>query len=228
MQEGWRSKLKSGGWCYRQDVFSASKAEKQRDWMHRPIRVDARGFRIIALPQNQSYLLPAHHFPADARFLEALHHLSTRHLRRQNDLQCARHRSGRGIRARTACTNGLTRYHGVDGAGDVEEMTASFVHFADLTQENLAAKACWVVSFAVAEHVRARLSRVRAQPPYARMPWHCAPLGPTWVSGRGTSTLARMHTCGSCGPRLLLGWWSRAFVDLVSGPANAAEFGGGT
>ena len=83
--------------------------------------------------------------------------------------------------------DGLTRYHGVDGAGDVEEMTASFVHFADLTQENLALpKACWVVSFAVAEHVPRT-----SEPAYVRnLHTHaCRGIvlhwGPPGVSGRG-------------------------------------------
>ena len=79
-----------------------------------------------------------------------------------------------------------SRYRGVDGAGDVEEMTASFVRFADLTQENLALpKACWVVSFAVAEHVPRPSERAYVRNLHAHacrgvvLHW-----GPPGVSGR--------------------------------------------
>ena len=69
--------LSGGGWCYKQDVFSEHAASRQRDWAGRAISTNAEGFRIVSLPKNQTYLLPAHHFPADARFLEALRHLLT-------------------------------------------------------------------------------------------------------------------------------------------------------
>jgi hypothetical protein len=149
--------LSGGGWCYRHDVFSKHAASRQRDWTGRTIHINTEGFRIVPLPHNQTYLLPAHHFPADARFLEALHHLlaaSSRPGRPASvlDLGAGVGQYGHALLARDS----TIRYAGYDGGGDVEALTNSFVGFADLTIERLTLpKACWVMSFAVAEHVPA-------------------------------------------------------------------------
>ena len=121
--------LETGGWCLSSEGTSVH-----------PCR-------------NQSYKLPPGHVPADDKFVHAVHELlrssSTGKYMSVADFGAGIGQLGHHLR----CMDPKHRYRGYDGAGNVEQITAGFVKFFDLTINLSLPRADFVVSTEVGEHV---------------------------------------------------------------------------
>lgn len=129
--------LDSGGWC---------------------LTRNARTSRI-ALPRGQSYWLPEGHVKPDSVITSVLLQMVARSEARArkcrviNDLGAGVGQLGRTILSLLP-RGGSQLYTGYDGAGNVENHTSGFVHWADLTQPLSTLPAAeWVVSLEVGEHI---------------------------------------------------------------------------
>jgi len=121
-----------GGWCYK-DI--AQRVPKGND-------------------SDTDFNIPRHHVRADKGFVEAL---VNEVLRKEDGSCCASITDlGAGVgqfgHAFRALQSDI-EYHGFDGAGNVENYTAEYVKFADLTLPVYANRTEWVISSEVGEHI---------------------------------------------------------------------------
>ena len=130
----------SGGWCL--DV-----SEQAHD-----------AFSHVKLPKGGSYFLPKPYLAADSSVVDFLANL----LRHCHDNACSSWRSlslndfgagiggyGRALLDRDA----RFKWTGYDAAGNIEEASAGFVHYFDLTTPLSLPRADYVMSLEVGEHV---------------------------------------------------------------------------
>ena len=124
-----------------------------------PPHVSAGQVRLVDLPNNQSFLLPynptfesTNYVEADGRViavLAALASTSSHHGLFLNDFGAGVGQYGRKLLAMRP----QTQYRGYDAAGNVNEWTRGFVRWFDLTIPLSLARAQWVLSLEVGEHV---------------------------------------------------------------------------
>jgi len=94
-----------------------------------------------------SYRLPAAHVSADLVLLDGMRNITDSCRLSVNDFGAGVGQYGHELQ-RDGC-----RWHGYDGAGDVEEYTNGFVRYVDLTMPLALPRTDWVVSLEVGEHV---------------------------------------------------------------------------
>ena len=111
----------------------------------------------VTLANNHTYLLTYKHVTADRFLVVALHALLTRRLgstRGNQWLSVSDFGAGVGQLGHTLLSIEPTlRYHGYDGAGNVEAVTNGFLSYADLTLPLALPRRDWVISMEVGEHL---------------------------------------------------------------------------
>ena len=108
--------------------------------------------RVVKIGSS-SYRLPAAHVSADLVLLDGIRNITDGCRLSINDFGAGVGQYGHELQ-RDGC-----RWHGYDGAGDVDEYTTGLVHFVDLTMPLALPRADWVVSLEVGEHVPRQFER---------------------------------------------------------------------
>ena len=142
----------SGGWC-----------------------LERRGGRVVRLPLGQDYFLPQYHVEADALVVGTLAQLlrgewdggwrtgprdgvdggQASHYYSLTDVGAGVGQFGRALLS----LDGKFRYHGYDGAGNIDEMSGGLVQFADFSRPAHLVVSDWVLSLEVGEHVPRQFER---------------------------------------------------------------------
>ena len=125
------SVLETGGWCY-DSVNAAGRTAG-----------------------TSSFLIPEFHEYPDEGVLQLISKILTRTDGRVNSLLDLG--AGVGVYGRVLLSQiPVLSYHGIDGAGNVEEFTGGFVRFADLSKPASLPRAEWAISLEVGEHINTK------------------------------------------------------------------------